>query len=182
MFNPVINLGQSYYNHLPKDTLKTVGKSAAFTFSLTFFLRSGMKLDSNNAIISINLLRPLAMAGIAALASLIHALMTPLFDGMFGDRKINLYRETMKWIVISACTTVIANKLLTTKTEFVALQLFLPLPINFFKSIYNTIANTIELFDPQAGTNLRNDFLSWGFAAEEGSNSIYIMPMANLNF
>jgi hypothetical protein len=175
MFSPVINLCQSYYHHLPDDTLQTVSKSAAFTFSIAFVLGSP-KIAQD----PINMLRPLVAAGIAALASLIHALMTPLFDGMFGDRKINFFRETIKWVIVSACTTLIVNKLLAAKIELVALPQYIPLSINYLKGALGTFPDMLELFDPQRATEIRDMLRPWGFIGEEGSNSIYIMPTLNL--
>lgn len=79
MLDAVINVCQSYYDNIPSNALSTIGKSAAYSFFISFaFLPkvAGEPMD---------MARPIAAAGYAALVSLIHALTTPIFNGIFGD-------------------------------------------------------------------------------------------------
>jgi hypothetical protein len=170
MFNPVINSCQFYYDHLPHDIVQTVSKSALYSFTIALVISNkSARADS------FNLLIPITSAGIAALASVVHAILTPLFDGIFGDRKVQFHREFIKWFCVSACTSVIVNKLSINKIDLVALHFFLPASVNFMKSNCGASLEFMECVDPQAANKLRDILRPWGVLPEEGSNSIYLI-------
>jgi hypothetical protein len=173
MFASIKNGCQFYYDHLPHDTMQTIGKSALYSFAGTVILVSGIEKK-------INLLLPLTTAAVAALASLIHALINPLFDGIFGDRKINMFREILKALLVDALTSAVFNKLTTGKVNWIALNLIGPLPLNFLKSYFGLIPAIMDWFDPVTGGQIRDALRYCGLIAEEGSNSIYITCNPNL--
>jgi hypothetical protein len=171
MFSPVINICQSYYDHLPHDIVQTVSQSALYSFTITLLISNRSARAG-----SFNLLLPIVPAGIAALTSLVHALLTPLFDGIFGDRKVKFHREIIKWFCVSACTSIIVSKLSTNKIDLVALQFFLPASVNcLLKSNFGASLEFMECVDPQAANKVRDILRPWGVLPEEGSNSIYLM-------
>jgi hypothetical protein len=166
------NVCQNYYNHLPANTVRSVGQSALFSFSACFLFVT--LPQGNQAGQMSNLLRPIVVAGIAALASSIHALMNPLFEFIFGDPQIKAYREGIKWVVVSTLTSIVIARLTNTQFDLRAIQLILPLSLNFIRGFWSSIPDSFELFDPDA-FGIRERFESIGLLPTAGSNSIYLM-------
>lgn len=91
----------SYYNELPTHILPQIAKSACFTFTISIFLSRGETFDLRN---------PILKAGIAAIASMIHAVLTPMFNHILAHASLqhaslNPFAETVK----STITAVIAS-------------------------------------------------------------------------
>lgn len=165
IFHPIVNACQYYYDHLPDDTFQTIGKSFLFSFSIGMILR-----NSTN-----NYLQPIVAASVAALASLIHALMTPLFDAIFGDRKVNMFREGIKFWVVTAFANILREQMATGKVNLVAVPNVIPISLNFVKSSFNLYCDAADAMDPISANYLRSFMRNWGLIAEEGSNSTYLI-------
>lgn len=89
---------QNYYDELPMEIIPTIGKSAIFTFTVSAIF------SSRNAEGAFDATRPLLKAGVAALASTIHALLTPLFNKVLGrNTTLEILDELVK-STICACT------------------------------------------------------------------------------
>lgn len=95
---------QSYYANLPRKIFPTIAKSAGYTFAAALFF------SNRNVQGAIDISRPLLHAGIAALASAIHALMTPLFDQVFGKSNTG---DVLSEFVKSSITGITASALVS---------------------------------------------------------------------
>lgn len=78
MFNTIRQMGVDYYNSLPKAIVSTIGASVILSSGLTVLLcrRSQGVVDFNQSLMA---------AAVAATASVIHAVTTPLFKFIFGS-------------------------------------------------------------------------------------------------
>ncbi|MFI0435263.1 MAG: hypothetical protein ACH350_05990 [Parachlamydiaceae bacterium] len=101
MINQISQSFKSYYNDLPDHITRSILKSGALTFTLTV-----MCADKSNGMV--NFENALVYAGLAALASTIHALTTPLFNYLLEksdtSKPIN---ETIKSTFVSATVSLL---------------------------------------------------------------------------
>lgn len=180
VFQSIKNVCQAYYNDLPNDTFQTIGKSALFSFTVTLLLTNSLR-KLNDA--PINFARPLVAAGVAVTASLIHALTTPIFNYIFGDKETKIYREVLKYFINLSCTYLIFNRLTPYKTHAFALNVFQAWSLNFLKSICEVAPAIIDAVEshllqrqPIIGDVIRNIVLQpLGVKIEQDSNSTYFV-------
>ena len=122
-------IGQSfvnYYDELPNDIISTVAKSAFYTFTIAL-LFSTKSVEQ-----TLDITRPLIKAGVAALASFIHALMTPLFNKVFGTTQLNAVHELVKSCVVAVLTSTVMNLTTTSQVNLLAFRLFYLISSNSF--------------------------------------------------
>jgi hypothetical protein len=177
MFHAVRQVCQDYYSEIPKDTLHTIARSALYSFSITFILTNRKNLldDAN-----VNFVRPVMAAALGATASLIHALTTPLFNDIFGDNKVRLDRELLKYFFNMTCVYVLWNHLTPYKSHLFTLSVFNIVPLNVFKSEFDLVPTIIEMGQALNGTQssvpneIRRIYGILGINVDLGSNSSYI--------
>ncbi|WP_068470208.1 hypothetical protein [Candidatus Protochlamydia phocaeensis] len=78
----------SYANQIPRNSLRTVGRSAVFSFTASVIL------VHLNPQAGVNLARPVVAGVTAALAATIHALLIPVFNYIFSSES-TWYKELL---------------------------------------------------------------------------------------
>jgi|GEM_PF-2302235 len=169
MLNSVIQTCRGYYNDIPVDTFQKVVKSALYSFTATSLL-SGWKRD-----VLVNLTPPLFAAGIAALASLVYALTTPLFNAIFENNKIEFRQELVKDFCQLPISCVIINYLATGKASLSAMHIvgIASLTWNLLASVFDIIPSLWDAFgEPRVARKTRWMLSLLGLAVVPGSSSI----------
>lgn len=121
-----------YYNALPNKVLIKTGASAVFSFALSVYLNSGPGKVS-----VVDLSKPLFSAGIAALASLIHGLATPLFNKLLGPR-VTWIEEFAKMTVVTVAASAVVNAFSPTTNKISEFVLYAGWSMNCISSILNS--------------------------------------------
>ena len=169
MFDAIKQGCQNYYNQIPDNSLPTIGKSAILSFTITILLSRGTLPNICNSSLE-DFRRPLSSAGFAALAAVVHALTTPIFNKIFGDNnQNNFYRESIKHVFnVSLVRFAIlqAGGLVEIRSL---------LPINWLVSCIQLIPSYFSLFDPKFGKDGRLFLKDWGLKNARGANSTYIV-------
>jgi len=174
MFNVIQQRCLSYYNEIPVDTFPTIAKSAIFSFMISI-TRGELKLTSIE-----QYTRPLIAAGIAAVAALVHAILSPIFNTAFGNNnQITQYQEIMKSILVTGLTRVLLGyatnqRVDVMKTNWGAISF---LSINLIKSAFYSIFQISDLLGYSHGETLNLAHIAhrWGMGSPDGSNSTYIV-------
>jgi hypothetical protein len=132
---------------------------------------------------TIPLADPLKRAAIAACASLIHALITPFFNDMFGDDEIIFHREVLKSIVSLSISLPLIQYATASKVELLAQEFC---QIIFVSSAVSSIRAGFDIGNflapnPLFHAGAINMLRSWGLYAEAGTNSTYVYwPIINI--
>ncbi len=181
MFDAIKRGCQYYCDNIPNNTIHTVCKSALYSFTITFIMANGsykqrVDLVTKEAL-PLELTRPYLAAAVAAIASTIHAFMTPFFHLACGDKEIKLHREIAKGMVVSALTYHLTASMAVFKAHWIAVSAFDMVPFNVIGSIINSYKDFIKWIDPQI------DF-AWldkiqnvlGLDPQAGDNSAYTTP------
>lgn len=127
VFTAIGQAFQNYYDELPNRILPTIGKSAGITFAVSLIF------TRPNAEGLYDMSRPLLQAGVAALASTIHALMTPLFNEVFGKSNTSdvFYEVVRSWIV-GAVASALVGSVQQSSFQITAIKLFYLISLNSF--------------------------------------------------
>jgi hypothetical protein len=123
---------QSYYDALPEEIVPTIAKSALCTLAISVIF---IKRDFKEVI---NLASPLLNAGVAALASTIHALMTPFFNYVFGTKKLDWTHEMIKSVTTAVLASGLTSMALTAQVNLVAFKLFHLISANSFIAFFSS--------------------------------------------
>lgn len=161
---------QYYYDNLPPDTFQTVCKSAAYSYTFSLLWRLPSQWAGK-----LNLALPLSLAGVAALASLIYALTTPIFNAMFGDNEVYIHREWIKEMVNMTIRIGIVAYLTITKVNFVAAFDLGPPSFHLLTSTLKLAPDACDFIGLDfIADNLRSGLRFLHLYPEAGSNSIYL--------
>ncbi len=76
MFTSISDGFKNYYDQIPEGSLKSIGASAAISFAFSSIFNLSMEL---------NVSRRLTCAALAATATAVHALTTPIFNYIFSN-------------------------------------------------------------------------------------------------
>ncbi len=183
MFNVIKNGCQFYYDNIPVNTVPTICKSAIYAFSVNLILVNSL-FRPYNAVTgqphALELARPVLSAAVCSLASLIHALITPIFHVAFGDNQVTLPREFMKNLITLGCTYQLTTSIAAFKTYWAALSIFELGSLNFIGTWFKfaTTAFTQHLIPPLFPMqNVIDQCLDYvGLLPRSGDNSVYFMP------
>ncbi len=170
VFEAIKQTCQTYYNELPNNIPRTVCQSAIYSFTISMVI-------SNLRPSLPEIGRPLAAAGIAALASLVHALTTPFFNYLFGDQNANFFRETVKFTFNTTLVHLLFNST-TYKVNLITVHgnWFVPMGMNFLKSSFKLIPDLVDfLGEPQVANQIRTIYRRLGLEIPLGANSTYIV-------
>lgn len=171
MLNAVWTKCQDYYDDLPQGTLHSVVRSAFFSFVATLIYTPELKPAS-----LAELARPAAAAAVAATASLIYALTTPLFHYIFGDKDVKFEREFIKNIITVTLTGLLFIRFISyQKTHLVGVKFFGPISANLIKSMLD---NTPRFMDWSIGPSqeaqaIRAFFNRYGLGVDPEANSAF---------
>lgn len=161
---------RGYYSDIPADTMLKVSKSALYSFGFTAIL---MKYRTDQPI---NLMRPLANAGLAALSSLIYSLITPLFNFAFEDNRLVFHRELIKHYIVQCTSAIVACFLIGSKINLLAVPLIESIPVNLFKSFFEYLSTMHEFAgDPATASHLRQKVKQMGLDITTESGSLFIL-------
>ena len=172
MLDAAIQSVQDYYNEIPDNTMVCVGTSAVFSFVVAIITHKGTSIAKVFQSSLEDFRRPLFAATCAAMASLIHGLMTPFFNRIFGDNDQNkILREVFKWwfdvslLKLSLLTVVGDVEEISARITFVA--------IGFFRAAMALSSDFADLFVPPTPTSpsLKPFFQRWGLLDPNSSNS-----------
>jgi hypothetical protein len=125
---------------MPEQTLQTIGISAVYTFTyhlLTMPVVKGRGYE-------VNLLKPIMAAAAASLASLIHALTTPIFTFIFGDNQVTFCRQGIKSISAILSTDAILSYSSTRRVNLVAFQVNPYLAVDMMKAAISDIICAVD--------------------------------------
>jgi hypothetical protein len=166
----IYNKCQDYYEQIPEDLFSKMGKSALFTFTITFVFSKQTPGQPYN------LSRPLFASGVAALASCIYGLSTPIFNMIFGDERLMFPREVIHQIVNITATSILVNYLNASKVNILALPLVASLSVNLLKSGLDLFPAVAENWfnDPPLADEMRTFFKDWGLDVPDGSSSVFV--------
>lgn len=161
----------NYYNELPDNTFTCVGRSALFSFVASVILNRGTMPSIFRS--SVEEFRgPLFAATCAAVASLIHGLMTPLFNKLFGDDDQNkVHRELIKNIA-SICLLKLSLLAVAGNVEELAARIFF-IPINYLRSMPLSAVDIIEALGSPPSAGVRQWCHDWGLATAPNSSCTY---------
>jgi hypothetical protein len=121
----------SYYDELPSQIISTVAQSAFFTFTIAVVF-------SGNPGQTADISRPLLNAGVAALASFVHALMTPFFNKVFGPTRLEPIPEITKSCVVALLTSTFMSVMTTSNVNLSAFKLYYLISLNSFISWFGS--------------------------------------------
>lgn len=124
---------QSYYDNLPEKIFPTIGQSAGLSLAVGVLLSASL---AGNGLTDLS--RPLLHAGVAAIASTIHALLTPLFNQIFGpSRTDNPVYELIKSCSVAVIASSIVGLSLNSKLQLTAFKLYYLISINSFHAWFS---------------------------------------------
>ncbi|MCE2982174.1 MAG: hypothetical protein LW832_01285 [Parachlamydia sp.] len=107
-----------YAKGLPSNIVPSMGRSALYSFTASLIFVNGGLAPLKN------MQQPLISACVAAIASLLHALLTPFFNYIFDNENIRWYQEPIKlFIGILAMDRLVAGTL-PGKLHFFSKRLF----------------------------------------------------------
>ncbi len=95
----IIRTCHGYYKEIPGDSLQKMALSAIGSFTVTYLFLKDVPGQPYNVA------TPLAAGGVAFLASMVYSLTTPLFNKIFGNKKIGFYQELIKQVITVALTS-----------------------------------------------------------------------------
>jgi hypothetical protein len=124
----------SYYDELPSQIISIVAQSAFFTFTIAVVFSGNLPGQTSD------ISRPLLNAGVAALASFVHALMTPFFNKVFGPTQLNPIHEIAKSCVVGLLTSSFVSVMTTSTVNLVAFKLYYLISLNSFISWFGSSA------------------------------------------
>lgn len=164
---------QNYWDEIPQETLRSVGKSALISFSVTLLVTSKgfstfMKPDG-----VIEFAQPAAAAVMAGTATLIQALMTPFFNAVFGDREVKFEREMLKMVVNITCTYMVLKNVSALKTYLPMLFFHRTFPLNLFLAEFDLFPRFIDLFDKTSGNEIREGLKMLGANVDKDAPGAY---------
>jgi len=161
MFDMIQQRCLSYYDEIPVDTFPTIAKSAIFSFTITIIMP---RLLSNRDLrfVYIEEYTPaLITAGLAAVATLVHAILSPIFNRAFGNNsQINVNQELMKYLLVTALTGVCLSYARNQR-------------IRYFVSI--NLVKSLLYFGVQIRPYLGHIANRLGVNSPDGSNSTYLV-------
>jgi hypothetical protein len=133
MLDAIRQMGTRYYNSLPssRQILYSMGTGAALSFAATALLcrKPGGLIDLNPVFTA---------AAVAATASLVHALATPLFQDVFGDARYSTL-ELAKMMIVNVTTSALMHAISSGgSTKFF---LFMACSANFCASLLGAKIN-----------------------------------------
>jgi len=135
----------------------------------------------------VDLLKPLMAAAAASLASLIHALTSPIFQFIFGDSRVSFIREAIRSVITILSTDAIFSYASGRKINFGGFQANPYLPGDLVKAAISDIISVIDginthLVVPCFGANrlqtswigeIRDRLTTMGILPTENANSVY---------
>lgn len=169
MFDAVQQKFNDYYDQIPPNTLQTVAKSALYSFTVALFIPVEITIAT-----PYNLVRHLGVAGTAALASLIYALVTPIFNSIFGDNRGLFHREFMKLMVINALTSISINYMTASKIDLHAMAWLPLLNFNCLASLCNAPLDIVAPIGGQLVSEFKDYLNTLGLFVKPGSGTVFL--------
>ncbi len=171
MFNDITQRMEAYYDEIPSNTFPTIAKAIVFSFTVTLFSQGqveGAGLDFYA--------RPLIAAGIGAVATLIHALVTPIFNAAFeNNHQVILYQELVKTGIVVGLTRILACCVTGQRVDILATTKLSMLSTNLIKSLFHLLPQMYSYIDPAVTFEARDILNSWGLDTPHGANSTYLV-------
>lgn len=133
----ISNCIHSYYASLPRNTGAAAARSALYTFTASL-------LAVNPWGQAIHLTRPLCMGGVAALASLIHALTVPLFNRLFGYDEVKWYQEGIKIVINVTLIHALFKTSAMLKVDWMSRYVFHKAPLYLFSTTMSSFAGDLS--------------------------------------
>lgn len=135
MLDTIKRMASDYYDAIPNDIPRTVSSSALFSFtvSILFTKRPDGVIDISRAFIA---------AGVAATASIIHALVTPMFKELLGPV---WHKNSFAQLAQMTCVNVIASGLMHAvhQQPSTTFPVYFAYSVNWFRALlYSNFQNT----------------------------------------
>lgn len=148
----------NYYDELPENIAPTIAKSAFYTFTASLIIAGASSKEK-----AFDMTKPLIYAGVAALASFIHALVTPLFNKIFGTRQRDAFHELTKSCIIALLTTALIDYATTSKINLLAFKMFYLISANSCIAWLSFFNNNNGQYIPQPFIRENSIYLCFGF-------------------
>lgn len=127
MFNAIKRKVTNYYDNLPTDIPRTVGTSALLSFSVSI-----MFIKKPDGVIDIS--RSLFGSAVAATASFIHAIITPIFKELLGSAMDNYFGQFFQAQLVSVLTSALIQAV--SKSASLTFPFYSTFSMNFLCSIF----------------------------------------------
>lgn len=101
----------SYVNELPRNTLKAMLASGVSSFAVSSLIRRDLRIGA-------------IVGGVAVTASLIDALVTPLFKKIIGGNQAQYYQRALHFIVTLSLTQAVLRALTPLRIDLVSQMIF----------------------------------------------------------
>ncbi len=170
IFNTVQDRFHVYYAQLPANTLPSMFRSALYSFSISFIIGG---IDSR----TIQLTRPLITAGVAGLATLIHALTNPFFNYIFENQRIKWHQEAIRFIIDVTATSLLVRQAAAFKVQELIFQkaAFWFMSTHVARLGIDLTISCIGALDEEAVTQARNWLGTWGIKFDTDDNPTYLV-------
>lgn len=173
MLDGIKQIAQDYYDQIPNNTLRTIGKSAFFSFCASVFIEG----TGINKTLTMSLYdRPLMAAGLAAVAAFVHALLTPIFNALFENkREVRFLQEVIKHAIEVSIMRLCVYNVTAQKVNLLGENGFDFTSVNLLKSMCHIGPDFISLFDPITSLKISQFLDQWGINTPDGENTTFIV-------
>lgn len=180
MLNPIQQLCAGYWDELPSNIVKNASQSAIYSFAVNvLWSQRGWEkiyLYLKDPVSRFNVLDPFTTAGIAAFSALIYSFATPIFNRIFGDNKVVIYREMMKELVCVISSSVLVSYALASRVNFSAFVIFRFISSNVCKAYLDFIPTLLNAINDSTRLKVIREFYdTLGIQAVPGSSSIFLV-------
>ena len=118
------NAFKNYYDELPNKIIPTIAQSAGISFAISILFAKSVNG-------TLDMSRPLLNAGVAALASTLHALATPLFNQVFGPSHTDrFFYEFIKSCIIGTLASALVGSVQQRSLQITAFKLYYMISLN----------------------------------------------------
>lgn len=129
MLNAIKQKADDYYNALPNNISKTVVASALFSFTISILFAK-----KPDGIVDIS--RAMTASAIAGTASLIHAIVTPIFKEILGSWHVDYIGQWLQMSFVTVTTSALLHAV--SKTPSMTFPIYSAVSMNWFRALFQT--------------------------------------------
>lgn len=125
-----------YSDELPNEILPTISKSFLYTFAVALLF------STRAANGSYDMSAPFIKASVAALASTIHALATPMFNRTFGTAALSPWYEFVKSTITAFAASAVVGFSLNSTLQLTSFKLYYLISSNSYMAWMTNVKNS----------------------------------------